>query len=462
MIILLKPCFCFKRKIIRLIGLNEIVYFDKYKDKRPGYEFPESTKKSTWKIEPVSPDKLPKDIKIKAKGLNVELSGNPEEIGNFYFKVIMHNAPVVKKKVIVEPELTAEKIYWLPIRDAEPELKSFPSSKLPDGTIGKKYRKTYTLKHVIREAKLSYEGFPQGIKVYVDKNAKGAYYRLRIEGTPEVWDDFKTVTAVKNSFWGFSHERAFKIKDVKPKIDTAKIATPILNQEYYAEIKTSKGVPLSWSFEDIPTGLSATISADKKTAIISGVASEAGKFKLVVNTGNTAGTVKKNYTLTIKDTNSKSKTVSKPGTSSAFSFDRNSWADEYEYYDGYLMRLAQNKINDLTAVDTRSSSENVITVDGKNYLIIAELPELTAESSGQYDILIELDENENYAGKKLFWFSNPIDHEISDDDYIADFYDGESNEEIYNVPENNLIIVSGWLNSGVNYEPLILVEVDAE
>lgn len=83
------------------------------------------------------------------------------------------------------------------------------------------------------------------------------------------------------------------------------------------------------------------------------------------------------------------------------------------------------------------------------------MPEIHVNKSGLSELEIELDENAE-INAKLFWLACPQNHEPSEDDSIAEFYD-ESGQEIFAVPENKLITVSAWLNKDIIYAPVILV-----
>ena len=92
----------------------------------------------------------------------------------------------------------------------------------------------------------------------------------------------------------------------------------------------------------------------------------------------------------------------------------------------------------------------------EGYIIAAVLPEITVTESNQYDFEIELDE-QIQSGRKLFYFA--FSDKESDDDEISEFYN-ISGEEIQNVPDEKIITVSAWLNSGVIYRPVIAVKSD--
>ena len=102
------------------------------------------------------------------------------------------------------------------------------------------------------------------------------------------------------------------------------------------------------------------------------------------------------------------------------------------------------------------SAEQRAFIESKGYTVVAVLPETEATSDGQQDIDAELFEDAP-KGAVLVWMAFPQNAEASEDDKIADFYDGEGNP-IKEVPEGRKLKVSPWLRRGVIYEPVICAE----
>lgn len=98
-------------------------------------------------------------------------------------------------------------------------------------------------------------------------------------------------------------------------------------------------------------------------------------------------------------------------------------------------------------------------IEEQGYIIAAVLPEMSVTKSGQYDIEAELSEKAP-EGAKLVWFAFPKDVEPSEDDEIADFFD-EEGAEIETVPASRKIVVAPWLEEGITYAPVIVVEADS-
>ena len=94
-------------------------------------------------------------------------------------------------------------------------------------------------------------------------------------------------------------------------------------------------------------------------------------------------------------------------------------------------------------------------IQSKGYTVIAVLPELTAETDGQTDIPVELDEDAP-KGAKLVYLPFAQDGGSEDDD-IVDFY-GEDGAPIEEVPAGKAITIAPWLRAGVTYQPIIAAE----
>lgn len=105
-------------------------------------------------------------------------------------------------------------------------------------------------------------------------------------------------------------------------------------------------------------------------------------------------------------------------------------------------------------IDNAAVPENNSAFVNEQYIVVAEIPEISVDVSGMYDFSATLS---SYAeiGAKLLWLANSS--EPSDDDNIAEFYDADG-EEIDSVPEDRKISVSVWLNKGVTYKPAIAAE----
>ncbi|MBQ7543985.1 MAG: hypothetical protein IJT02_03480 [Synergistaceae bacterium] len=102
------------------------------------------------------------------------------------------------------------------------------------------------------------------------------------------------------------------------------------------------------------------------------------------------------------------------------------------------------------------SPEHRAFIEGKGYVVVAVLPELSSETEGQHELPAELFEDAP-VGAKLVYLPFPKDAEETEDDRIADFYDTDG-APIEEVPSCRTITVDAWLRAGVTYEPVIVVE----
>ena len=119
----------------------------------------------------------------------------------------------------------------------------------------------------------------------------------------------------------------------------------------------------------------------------------------------------------------------------------------------FTMAVEENKNTNKSAYTL--PAENVLPKNavGREYIIVAELPEVSVDVAGMYDFSVELDENAQ-TGAGLMWLAQS--EEPSGDDDIAEFSD-EDGHEIDSVPENRKVNVSVWLNAGKVYKPVIAV-----
>ena len=113
----------------------------------------------------------------------------------------------------------------------------------------------------------------------------------------------------------------------------------------------------------------------------------------------------------------------------------------------------EDNVSDDEAVDAEEYYSSVDELP-EGFMIVAELPEVSADESGQYDFVVTLSDDAP-IGAKLFWVANS--ESPSEDDAIADFFDVDG-QDIDTVPENHEVNVSAWLNAGVIYRPVIAVK----
>ena len=431
------------------ITLDDAYYLESYKVIFNENDFDNATTKTTWKI---SDGSLPKGIKITNKGKKCTLSGKPEEIGEFSFTVTA-TTPSTKVKKVVIPGSTVEKTIVLKVLDVEPALKS--TSKIT-GTINKKLTKSINLKGACKILETSFNGLPDGITVATASSKKGVT-GIKISGTPNVYGDFEIEVNLKNSRGIFIEKIPVTIKNVKPKITTSSLPTATAGQQYNIQLNATGDPEWSWSGK-IPDGLN--LNSD---GTISGVPvmpettkkNQKPTFKIKVTAKNSAGSVNKTYTLKLLPANDSAAPLEILAYDSDFNY--NAQISEAGVSNS-VHELETGIINNFEAgIKTHSGVEK--NIDGEKYIVIAELPEISVNYSGQYDIMIELDEGVA-IGEELFWFANPVegDHISAEDNLIADFFNGDTGEEIFDVPENHLIIVAPWLNAGVIYKPVLAIK----
>ena len=488
------------------IVLPDAIYKQSYK----GSETVDDTSKNTqWKI---SEGSLPKGLTLVKKGVEIKLTGKPSEVGEFNFK-----ATGTTPKTKTEPAKTVEKSVSLKVLDAEPKIST---SSLKAGTLAKAYSKV-TLKASSKCYSLTWsaEGLPDGLTlnattglitgtplaagdfevVVTAKNYDGVTaektLKLKIKditiknsslkngtvnqkysvkmnlsdkpagsitwsaenlpnglyinsagtitGSPTEYGKFENVKIIA-SFSNIERTREYSltIKNAKPKILTSSLASATEGQYYTVQLLASDpNAEWSWSGKT-PDGLYLSSNGQ-----ISGAPTKAGSYSVKITAVNDAGKATKSITIKVLKASTTSNTnsiLTEQAEQQILNNDTAIINDNQEF-------LTPNaEINDFV-----SSGANGF-IDDENYLIIAEFDNITVEKSGQYEFVIELDKN--FDGE-LFWFANPVNAEATDDDFIADFYDGETGEEVFSVPESNLINVNAWLNAEIIYKPVLAVKI---
>ncbi|MBQ7214489.1 MAG: putative Ig domain-containing protein, partial [Synergistaceae bacterium] len=443
------------------------------------------TKPLTWELD----GNLPEGITFDAeKG---KFSGTPTQTTTGAVNITLTNSAG-----------SVSQTYTLKVSGTPPKI---GLSKLKDG----KYGKSYT-------AKLKVKGSDPITLTLVGELPEGLSFDSEegtITGTPtEACTDREIRVIASNAADIVSKDYTLTIKAVAPKFQTKKLPDAVKGKEYSADIAVTGTPEITFSASGLPSGL--TISND---GTISGTPTEFGKFKVSVTAANSAKTAKKNMKLVVLaapelsgsgtltsgtqgksykhkfsaegsktitfsiaggslpgglSLNAKGKLSGKPKSAGTYTFTvkaANSAGEDSKDFTLTITASTSNKsagtyTENGTAVDVKSyvdaesyNSGSYVDVErysGEKYIVVAELPEVSADISGMYDFSVELDENAQ-AGEKLYWLANS--EAPSADDDIAEFFD-EDGLEIDSVPENRKVNISVWLNAGTTYKPVIAVK----
>ena len=369
------------------------------------------TKPITWTAEGLPP------------GLSIiestgRISGTPSVYGTFPVKITASNgAGSVTKTINLFVKATPPKI----------------AGKFDKGLVNESYYSQVTLSKGSTPITWTLSGnLPDGLK----------FENGTLSGTPtEVGNYPLTITATNGQGESKSKSMTLKIKGVKPKILNTKTLPNGTVGEYYSVQLTATGSKyITWSAQNLPAGL----ELDGDT--IKGTPQEAcKKHSITITVTNPVKSVTKTFRITINEAQT---TSSKADDVKANDSNPDTNAEAGTKSAGKLIIGSERDISSINI--------NALNIP-ENYIIAAVLPEVKALESGQYDFDVELYE-EIESGAELIWLAFPKDSEPSDDDEIAEFYDGETGEEITTLPASHLITVSVWLNEGITYAPVIAVK----
>ena len=275
----------------------------------------------------------------------------------------------------------------------------------------------------------------------------------KISGKPTEYGEFNVTVTVANDYEKASTTFTLTIKNAKPVITTKTLEAGTVGENYSATL-TATHEPEKWSWSGKkPAGLE--LSDD---GIISGTPTKEGNYNIKVTAQNSAG---KSSAKTLKLKINKAVNLEQ---STPYYFDGSVNSDIQATAESTQENLftanPENVVKNFDFVNSnvQTSTNDFKNINGKNYLVVAQLPAISVEKSGQYEIKVKLDENA-VVGKKLIWFASPVNSESSDDDNIADFYSYDG-EPVSTVPENHLITIDAWLNAEILYEPVLAIEVD--
>ena len=492
------------------LTLGDAIYKQSYK---ATVDFDDTTKNTQWKI---SDGKLPKGLSITKKGIALKITGKPSEVGTFVFTVTgttpktkTEDAKTVSKiidlRVLdVEPKIStsslkngtlakayskvtlkASKCYAItwnveglpngleynaktgvitgtPLAAGDFEVKiiaknydgvavdkslnlkikdiTIKNTSLKNGTINKKYSVKMNLSEKPSgSVTWSAKNLPNGLEI----NSSGT-----IAGTPTEYGTFNVKVTVSFSELERTKDFELVIKNDKPTITTKSLAGAV-EGDYYSAILSASDSNSLWSWSGkIPSGLNLS-----SNGVIYGTPEKSGSYSVKITAANTAGKATKSFTLKV----AKANTLKETQTSEIYY--ENSTNDSVNNSIHDSENNKNNTLNNFAAMNEFAGGSR-IAIGGEEYLIIAEFDNLTVTKSGQYEFVIELDKNApvNFDGE-LFWFANPVNSEVTEDDFIADFYDGQTGNEIFSIPESNLINVNAWLNAEIIYKPVLAIKL---
>ena len=353
-----------------------------------------------------------------------KITGTPETFGKFNVKVTALNSAGKLTKML---KLI---VYSSPVID---------SVTMHKGTAGKSYIKRFTAqgtKYI--KWSVSKGTLPEGMTLLSSSGV--------LKGKPKSDGTYNFTIKAVNSYGIDSKDISLVIKALAPRIIGA-VKRGRTGKEYKSVLKASGTKPIRWSIDgELPDGITFS------EGIFSGTPGESFDGTIKVTASNNGGSDSKTYKLVISSSAKRTREFSSSSSSSSSSGTQN---------EEYISEHNESHEHDVTQSNYHSEREHVY--DSKTievYKIVAELPELSFDVSGQHDIDVFADESIS-AGKKLYWFALPQNSEPSSDDEIAEFYD-ESGKEIDSLPESHKFTVSAWFNEGITYKPVIAVRHEGD
>lgn len=322
-----------------------------------------------------------------------------------------------------------EKDYKLTVKAVAPK---FITKALPDAKINESYIADINAEGT-PTITFTAEGLPDGLSM-----SSGG----RISGIPAKSGTFTVkITAVNDSM---SVKKSYKLNVLSaPEFSgTTELAAGTEGKSYSQKLTVSGTAPMTFTLTDgsLPNGI--TLAA--KNGTLKGKPKEAGNFTFTIKATNSVGSDEQTFTLTIAEKASKNKSSA---PLEVWDISDNEGQDD----EAVISEEADNYVS---MNDNFVVPENNSAFMNEQYIVVAELQEISVDVSGMYDFSATLSSDAE-AGAKLLWLANSS--EPSDDDDIAEFYDTDG-EEIDSVPEDRKISVSVWLNEGVTYKPAIAAE----
>lgn len=348
----------------------------------------------TWSV---SSGDLPAGMTLNAR--SGQLKGKPSYDGTYSFTISASNNYGTDE---INTSLTVKAI--------APKINT---SNLSKGTAGKAYRAVIKATGTAPLTWTCSGELPEGI-TFSDGTFSGTYSKY-FKGNVRV--------IASNNGGTASKDYTLEIKAIAPSITTKTLSAGTVGEEYSLTL-TATGTPdITWSWSGNPDSLTLDSSSGK----ISGTPEKTGSYRVQITAANDARSVKKTFTLKIEEA---ANTSALDSVKSAPELDEEPKQEFVSEHYGSVSELPEE------------------------YIIVAELSEISADVSGQYDFSVTLSDDVP-NGAKLIYVANS--ETPSDDDAIAEFYDSEG-QEIDSVPENHEIILSVWLNEGIIYRPVIAVK----
>ena len=346
--------------------------------------------------------------------------GKPAKTGHYTFTIIAENS-------CGQDETTLE------VNVIPPS--AIVTYRLPDAVKGVSYDTKIALRSDV-SMNWSIFVYPESLNLKISQTGE-------ITGTPAETGQFSVIVSASQDIdTAFAGTYILWVKAL-PAITTANLPDGTQNTPYTTTILSADGTaPINWTLSEgtLPRGLTLA-----QNGYILGTPTESGTFIFSLTASNTVGQDSKTFTLTIAS----------DGTVQPESPDEPVIPDVPDSPDIPTAHVTQGQTRGVSSLTVEQYS----SLTAGNSMIAAILPELSVNVSGTYtssdaacfgNIAISSDVP---AGSLLVWnaFASGTTDSYSDS---AVFYDTDG-QEISTVPENHIVNVAAYLETGKIYAPVI-------
>lgn len=350
--------------------------------------------------------------------------------------------------------------------------------KLPSGVIDESYSVDISAVVSGDSSSISWTKYsgnlPDGLEF---ESYKGA--SIRISGIPEVVGSFTFIMQARAN--GYTDQQSFTI-DIDnqpiPEITTSVLPEGTVEEEYKAVLTVESVSSVTWS---VTSGdIVDDLELDEDSGIISGIPVMSGDFYFTVTASNKYGATSKDFVLKIKaapasepeldptptpDPNPEPEPEPSPEPTPNSEPTPEPESDPEQNSGGIKGHMLMGKARDISSLN----ASIIALLSSDKSVIAAVLPEVSVDHSGTYSFS-DIQLYSNVTPKMtLVWnsFSRNMTASVAElttadgDEKLVEFYDNDNNT-ILTVPDDRLVNVNVYFESGKIYAPVISATVSQD